>query len=484
MILNPSISSPRKSIRHSKSRSSASATQLQWFWMAVFLVVLALLGGSSRPDPVQLAMLRPMAALLLIPAMYYIRLDDLAPARIVLLFLGGLLLWMVVQLVPLPPGLWQGLPDRETIVALDRLAGNADVWRPISLAPFRGLNSLLSLIVPVCALLLAVSMKLNSRLLLTIIAGLGLVNALFGLLQVVGGSRSFLYLYSITNIDTPVGLFANENHSAVFSALSLLAVTRLFLDHNPIHRPVWMKLAFVPVFLIILFTVLISASRAGLMATLFAIIASGLMGWMTVRSRGSGKAKVKVPETSRKAIYAATAGFALVVLLIVVAFLWLERTPAFQDLMGRNSMEDLRWKTWPVFQTMVSNHWLLGTGFGSFDTVYRLYEPDDLLARSYLNHAHNDWVQIVIEGGVPAALLLVGLLIWLARFVRTLLGSREHQALAVFCLAVLAIIGSASLVDYPARTPIFQAVLVWLFLAVVHDARAVRAGSGEGRSSG
>ncbi|MFX5476572.1 hypothetical protein ABTD55_21880, partial [Acinetobacter baumannii] len=86
-----------------------------------------------------------------------------------------------------------------------------DVWRPISLAPFRGLNSLLSLIVPVCALLLAVSMKLNSRVLLTIIAGLGLVNALFGLLQVVGGSRSFLYLYSITNIDTPVGLFANEN---------------------------------------------------------------------------------------------------------------------------------------------------------------------------------------------------------------------------------------------------------------------------------
>jgi hypothetical protein len=40
------------------------------------------------------------------------------------------------------------------------------------------------------------------------------------------------------------------------------------------------------------------------------------------------------------------------------------------------------------------------------------------------------------------------------------------------------------LVDYPARTPIFQAVLVWLFLAVVQDARAVRAGSGEGRSSG
>lgn len=470
--MNQLYTTMRKDHRYDKSRSSGSATQLQWVWMAIFLVALALLGGSSRPDPAQIAMLRPIAALLLIPAIYHLRLADLASYKALIVFMGVLIIWMVLQLVPLPPALWQSLPDRDVIVALDKLAGNEDLWRPLSLAPFRGLNSLFSLIVPVCALLLVLTMKLNSKVLLTIIAGLGLVNAIFGLLQVLGGSRSFLYLYAITNPDTPVGLFANENHSAVFSALVLLVVARLFLDKQAAYRPYWMKLAYGPVFLLVLLTALISASRAGLMTTFFAIIAIGIMAWMTFRIQATGNRsnRSSASQPSRKSMYAALGGFIAVILALILVFLWLERTPAFQDLMGRNSMEDLRWKTWPVFQTMLDAHWLLGTGFGSFDTVYRFYEPDDLLSRAYLNHAHNDWVQIIIEGGIPAAACLVGFLIWQAKFIRDLAGRKEHQVLAVFCLAVLAIIGLASIVDYPVRTPIFQAALIWILIAVIQDA--------------
>ena len=49
-----------------------------------------------------------------------------------------------------------------------------------------------------------------------------------------------------------------------------------------------------------------------------------------------------------------------------------------------------------------------GAGFGTFDPVYRRFEPDALLSTIYLNQAHNEPMQLAMEGGIPAlALLLV-----------------------------------------------------------------------------
>jgi O-antigen ligase len=129
---------------------------------------------------------------------------------------------------------------------------------------------------------------------------------------------------------------------------------------------------------------------------------------------------------------------------------------------------------------MMRDHWLFGTGFGSFDAVYRIYEPTALLLPLYVNHAHNDWAQLVIEGGLPAAICLLGLMGWVAmaiwRIARRTPGS---GALVVFWTAWLAIMMAASTVDYPLRTPIFQAVSVWLMLCLAFDSMASKAGANE-----
>lgn len=448
----------------------AAPPERNWLWFGLFVVGVAFLGGSSRPDPIQNALLRPIVALLLIPAFFHLRIADLARARLVCLLLAALSLWMVVQLLPLPPAVWQALPDRQAIAAIDQLIGSNTAWRPISLAPFRGLDSTFAMLVPIGALMLATALRIPVRTLLFVIAGIGLIDAAFGLLQVIGEKSSPLYLFAITSRGAPVGIFANENHSAVFSAIVLLIMTRLALEGQKYKDPPWIKLAFAPAFLFVLLAVLITGSRAGFIATIAALAGSAAMVWLTMRGSRSDRRRVTQKSHWRSPRGYALLGCAAAIVLVLLTFIWLERTPAVADMTDRTSFEDLRWSLWPTLSEMVTNHWMVGTGFGSFDAVYRIYEPSDLLMPPYVNHAHNDWAQLAIEGGLPAILLLAALLLWTAKSMVDL-GRAGHakREQIIFWTACLVIIAGAELVDYPLRTPVFQATFVWLLLCLASD---------------
>lgn len=438
-----------------------------WAWLALLAVGVALLGGSSRPDAVQIAALRPLAALLLIPALYYLSLVELRRAKALLLLLALTATWMALQLVPLPPTLWQSLPGRDLVADLDRLVGLEDSWRPISLVPSRGWNALASLIVPAAALLLALAMRASPRMLLLLVAGLGLFDALWGLLQVISGSSSPLYIYAVTNRGSPVGIFANENHSAVFSAIILLVIARLGVTAKALNEAAWLRLAYAPAYVIVLLSVLVSGSRAGLAMSILALGVSGLMAWLALassrRSRRQGKLERWLAAHPRTLL----AVFAAVIAALLGAFFGLERAPGFEDIFTKNPIEDLRWRLWPILEQMIGTYWLLGIGFGSFEEFYHIYEPTALLFPNYVNQAHNDWAQFVIEGGFPAFAILLALLGWTALSLRALL---RHETFAigrlVFWGAIIAILCAASIVDYPLRTPAFQLVATWLLLSL------------------
>lgn len=444
--------------------------KLYWLWFGLFVFSVAFLGGSSRPDPVQNTLLRPVAALLLIPAFLHLRFADLRRAKAVFLLLASLSIWMVLQLLPLPPAVWQALPDRQTMAAIDQLTGLSGLWRPISIAPFRGLDATFAILVPVTALVLASAMRVPIRILLFAVVGIGLIDAAFGLLQVIGGTRSPLYMFAYTSRGAPAGVFANENHSAVFSAIVLLVMTRLTLE-GPAHkdRPA-IRLAFAPAFLFVLLAVLITGSRAGFAATLAALVACATMVWCNMRGSQSDH-----PRSMRRSLWYSPRGYALIgcaaaIVIVLLAFVWLERAPALADISDRSTFEDLRWSLWPILADMAANHWIVGTGFGSFDAAYRMYEPTDLLMPHYVNHAHNDWAQVVIEGGLPAILLLIALLAWIAKSIVALGGAGQAQSeRIIFWTASFVIIAGAELVDYPLRTPVFQATFVWLLLCLSAD---------------
>lgn len=472
-------SEQQKSSRHSLSGLSDGLSpprELYWLWLGIFVLAVAFLGGSSRPDPIQAALLRPIAALLLIPAVIALRFIDLERGKLILLLWAALLVWMVAQLLPLPPGLWQALPGRQGIAEIDQLAGSQDIWRPISLAPFRGLNSIFGMVIPLAALLLALAMRFPGRTLLLAIVAIALIDAAFGLLQVIGGSNSPLYMFAITSRGAPAGIFANENHSAVFSALVLLIVIRLALESRLQDDPTWIRLSLAPAFIFILLTVLITGSRAGFAATILTLFASAIMIWCAVKGAASRLEEARGKSTLRKPRILGLAGCATAIIAVAFAFFWFERTPAVIDIMTRASFEDLRWSLWPILRDMMADHWLTGTGFDSFDSVYRIYEPAELLMPAYVNHAHNDWAQLWIEGGLPGVVLLTVLLGWIGRsvFVIGRFG-RARSELVIFWTVCIVILAAAALVDYPLRTPVFQTSVAWLLLCLSYDCASAKA---------
>lgn len=454
--------------------NTSSDLRDSWRWaiIGLFALVIAIFGGSSRYDAVQLAALRPLAALFLIPGLYLLTLDKLRSAGALVWLLGLWTVWTAFQLVPLPPAAWQWLPGRGAIAELDALAGAETVWRPISMVPARGWNALAALIVPVTALLLALSLRADRRLLLIVIAMLALLDAALGLLQVAMGPNSALYFYAKTNAGSPVGIFANENHSAMFSALGMIILGYLAGSSSMMRVPGWLKLFYALAFLLALLSIFAGGSRLGFALAFFAIAVAAYLAVPEVaRPRRSRQEPGRAAQFLQRP-QLLVALFGAVLAGLFAAFYAFERLPGLEDLFSENVFEELRWQIWSILEAMIGVYGLLGAGFGAFEEVYHIYEPTDLMVGAYLNQAHNDWAQLVIEGGAPALLLVLGLVVHVVKQLRPLVSGKDASPRdLILWLSVIAVICAASLVDYPLRTPVFQMVVVFLLVGLSLDAR-------------
>ncbi len=142
---------------------------------------------------------------------------------------------------------------------------------------------------------------------------------------------------------------------------------------------------------------------------------------------------------------------------------WAGRATAIDRILGTDAVQELRLRILPTVWRMIGDFMPWGSGLGSFETTYRLYEPDQMLMPAIMNHAHNDWLEIVLTGGVPA--VLVGLLavgVWVARAV-ALLRCRPYTAsrlMPTLGLVIILLLAVAPLADYPLRVPSLECLLV------------------------
>ncbi len=94
------------------------------------------------------------------------------------------------------------------------------------------------------------------------------------------------------------------------------------------------------------------------------------------------------------------------------------------------------------------DHLPFGVGFGNFQLIYPSYETPAIIVDKYVNHAHNDYLELFLEGSVGAAILLIA---YFALLVRQCAkgGMIDMQKAAVVGIIVILV---HSLVDYPLRT--------------------------------
>ena len=447
--------------------------RLRFAVLCFFVASVFAMGGGSRADILSLPVLRPIAFLVAGYAFLVARPGELRAVSWPLILLGCLLAVIALQLLPLPPSVWPMLPGRDLYLQIANDAGLPPVYRPLTLSPSRTLNAFFSLSVPFAAILITAvqSERYRSRIFSVLLIACG-VSALVAVGQVAGPDRGGLYLYRITNEGFPVGLLANRNHQALLMAVSLILIADFRGRAQRAGKvsslsDIGMALAA----LVAIALVIVSGSRAGLLLALVAIPLSARM-----LAKGSGGAGASRPAVNR-AWWAASIGG---IIGLVGAAIALARATSIDRLRTDDPLSDIRLDRLPILVDMLGNHWLFGIGFGAFEGAYKRYSTVEVLTPFIFNQAHNDWIQFPMEGGLAAVALLFIVLVWLsAQAVRVLRKSHKGSDGTRFtALVILGLIGLASVVDYPLRTPIFM-----LVGAVAFTALARRSGpSGSARS--
>lgn len=403
-------------------------------------VLLALLLGGSSNNLWQSALLQLLGILLIAWAAARPRTEVIGrDARILIgLIIAGLAL-ALVQLIPLSPGLWRTLPGREGM-ALDYLAlGYPMPWLPLSWAPQKTLQSAFAIIPPVAAMLAVMVVRTHRE---RWIAGVVIVGALasvtLGAMQAASpGPEAWVYIYKYTSPGA-VGFFSNRNHMATLLLAAIPFAAALFAAGHPQLRSRTVAIA------------MVLLGGGGLLLILVGLVLNGSLAALAMAGPVIAFSALLLPFGWRhRRIILPIAALAFVVSVAVLATSWIgSAAPVSVETDSLYS----RGQIWALTLRAVAANFPLGTGLGTFTGIYALQENPAAITVAWVNHVHNDYLELLLELGVPGLLLMLAFLGWFVlqtiRVWKSPFATLFGKAATIAAGAMLA----HSIVDYPLRT--------------------------------
>ena len=351
-----------------------------------------------------------------------------------------------------------GTGDVATVRATAHASGVPQILSMASSATWQSLFFLFS---PLAVLLFALQLNRDHlRLSVRLIVAAGAISGIIGVLQLVGSAKGPLYFYQITNNISAVGLFANRNHAAVFLAclFPMLALFAAKSDEENRGKNT-AQLITMALAVILVPLILITGSRSGILTATVGLIGAALL-YVSHASpyRGSTTARSALP------IWVVS-----ILLCLVLVTFYFSRAEAIDRIFVENGGANDRADFWAASLQLFWRYFPLGFGPGGFVPAFQNSEPLPLLGGMYLNRLHNDWLETAVTFGVPGILLmLTGSVYYLRRsFILWMRMDGQRSAVALGRLAsiIIAILGIASLSDYPLRTPAIAGfaalVMVW-----------------------
>ncbi len=452
------------------------------FWLTAFTLVAALLlGGGTRGGFLSDALLQLLAIPLLLLSVS--RLGDLfwrhraklRQVRWEIAFCLAVVLVPLFQLVPLPPALWTLLPHRAPLIASfdglghglsgNGVSGDGLPWLPISVSPNATWLSVVALLPTFAVFFGTILLGYRERRLLSLgVVAFGIASSFLGLLQIAQGPASRLRFFSATNLTEAVGFFANRNHFAAFLYVVLLFAAVWAIDIGSAVGPwrdrrifearsiVTITASFLAI-VILLAAEAMARSRAGMMLTMVSLV--GVYGLVLTDRR-----RRTLSATPLNFLFAA-AGTAFILVVQFALYRVLAR-------FNTDPLDDLRLQ---FARTTIEAAWAympFGAGMGTFVPVYGMFEkPQDLFAHAYVNHAHDDVLELWLETGIFGIALMGGFAAWfVSRTVKiwrhASVGANEFdRALARAATIAVALIVTHSFLDYPLRTAAMTAILAF-----------------------
>jgi len=451
------------------ARLTSVVSSLPFAVCALVTVSSLVLGGGARSGYLSDAILQLLSIPPLLFSLWQLCRTQADARRANPLFKWGLTLSAalvgvpLIQLVPLPPAIWTMLPNRQAVVEAFELVGGDLPWMPISVSPEATWLSALSLIPPVAVFLSTQLLSYAKRRVMSVLVlAIGLISVFLGLLQVAQGPSSPLRFFALTSTSEAVGFFVNRNHfAALIYALIMLAacwVTQaVFRARTSFNRKVHDTTAVAAlVMTVAIIVVLLSAeamarSRAGLALTILALIGAFALAWKEWRMVSRGTAGLVV------------GGIALICLFVAEFTLYRIMERFADDPLADSRIQFARNTIIAAMEYMP-----LGSGIGSFVPVYGMYErPSEALSNAFVNHAHNDILEICLEAGVFGIVLTAFFILWIGKrsveiWRCSTLGSRNIDLwLARSATIIIILLAIHSFVDYPLRTAAVMAVMAF-----------------------
>lgn len=322
---------------------------------------------------------------------------------------------MLFQMLPLPMNAIRLLsPAAHSVYSVAASALNLQVeWRTLSLDPVATREELLRVLTYAMLFWIVLNRfrerEQVERVIVTII-GVGFFLAVFAIIHTYSSNGKLYWIRETAQGGEPFGPYVNRNHFAGYMEIALPLTIGYILAQSPFRTArlamrerlrLWTSqstsksilLLFAAIFMGA--ALILTGSRGGLISFAGSLVFFAMMAIMkrTARSRAV-----------RLAL--ACCGLTLIAAIWIGgnrAFLSLER---IEKTLQEPSAEERAVLWWDTLR-MANDYARLGSGFNTFEGVFPTYKTST--TQMIFQYAHNDYLQLLAEGGMVA----FGLVIWL-----------------------------------------------------------------------
>lgn len=310
----------------------------------------------------------------------------------------------------------------------------------------------------------------------TVLVAMGAFQALYGLFELYNKNPRILFYEKMYGLDSVSGTFVNRNHFSgymemviplaiglVIARIDLISLMNLRWKDRILRlseKGLSMSLLISLSIVVMAIAVVFSKSRSGLFLLLFAFIL--FLGLIVLI--------FKRVEDQKRLTRNFVAG---VFIIIIFVSLYVGIDATIERFALDKLLREGRPTYWANTAELFIDYPLLGTGLGTFPSLYPDKESGDTLIRLY--HAHNDYIEYLSELGIVGMVLLLGgilfmliksFIVWKGRRHPEVKGLGLGGVIAVVCILI------HSLTDFnlhiPANMLLFSAVLSLTAVVVFH----------------
>jgi O-antigen ligase len=367
-----------------------------------------------------------------------------------------LVLWFLVQQSALTPASWRDPLWGEAGALIGRKLRGA-----LAIDPAAARETLLRLLSYAGVFFLAFQLgrdRDRARLALWSLALAGAAYAAYGLAVYLNGNDVIIWYAKWAYRDALTSTFVNKNSYGAYAGLTLIAALALFrmtaeeaLRHGLFNRfglvhfidnaPLGLYVLLVAI--VVIATALLFAQSRG------AFLATGLGVLVFLAALRLSRGQGREAERQRLPRFALALAIGAILLTSFSGGALLSR---FADYAGSSSG---RGSIYAITLEAIRDHPWLGTGLGSFHDIFPLYRDsrlDDGFATYDL--AHNTYLELALEIGLPALAVLLGILVAIAlACARGLVLRRRDGVYPAAALGITALLALHSMVDFSLQMP-------------------------------